>query len=103
MIKVRYQHKLVAIRSKLFVIENMWNRDNDWEVFDDFSQKFVALTIPQQNIGNLNKIIPIGSFLYIFRNENKSVACYDIDKKEWSKKDLKPKVKNFSCVKVPFF
>ena len=76
---------LVVAKRKLFVIGGS-PRTNMWdivccEVFDNVSNKFIALKTP---IFNANKAFSIGNKIFVFENCKSYVICYDVKKYEWS-------------------
>ena len=94
------RHELVVVRNKLFVIGN--RRDN-CEIFDNNCKQFVSLNTQGMSFRKLNNVISVGSKLFILQNETHLVRCYDVDKDEWSNKNLNYDIEIFSCVKLPCF
>ena len=97
-------HDLVALKNKLFVIDENSSR---CEVFDSFCNKFVPLK-PSAKLfkfclGNLQSAVSIGSKILIYGNNVPMMACYDVEKDEWTEGELEITryITKFGCLKVP--
>ena len=105
MIKIRFGHKSVAIRNKLFVIGGSTKTS---EVFDSHSNKFSLLKPISFDeeilIQSLTGAISIGTKLIIFWENSSTMVCYDSEKDVWSKESFEL-FKNGDCavMKIPKF
>ena len=108
MIKGRINHKLVTVKNKMFVYDNV-SDDYDKcmlvEVYDSFSRKFAVFkqkpTYLDQNLYLNVSLLSFGSKIYMFGNS--TVSCYDVEKDEFSREHLKT-IKNLdsiSCTILP--
>ena len=103
MIEERHGHRLVVVKSKLFVIGGN-TAEATSEVFDSNSNTFVAINSPCA-IG-YNKSLVFGSRILIFQTEkegNSFVVSYDVHKNKWSDQSCEA-IDNllvYSCVKLP--
>ena len=101
MIYGRCLHSLVAVRNKLYVFGGLTETS---EVFDSYSNKF-SLLKPLENMGNYNieGAISIGCKILIFREKSTNVACYDLDKDDWSEEtfEVTKNIVSFLCLKIP--
>ena len=84
MVKQRHGHSLVAIKSKLFVVDTGNNLTT--EVFDKFTKKFVV--IPNATFSKSNNVFfvgatSIGNKIAVFGSYSKTIILYDTDKNEW--------------------
>ena len=96
----KFDHSLVGLKNKLFVISM---REDDCEVFDNICQKFITIKSP--------KFISLYG-IYTFSIENKvfallgnksKIITYDINKNEWSEEscEVTKDLRNFACEKIP--
>ena len=102
MINGKKNHKLVAVKNKLFVIDHFIDR---CEVFDNHTNKFVIFKEPSLFFPPLTgfiNVFSIGCKLVFFNNGKKSVFTYDMLKNEWSRKYLPSKMTAYTCVQVPW-
>ena len=87
MINVRFCHKSVAVKNKLFVISGI--NTNSCELFDSTTNKFTLLKQPTQATGfylySPSEVITIGSKIFVFRRKGIMIV-YDFEKDEWSEK-----------------
>ena len=101
----RQRHCSVATRNKLFVVGGALGLSI--EMFDSFSDKFVAfkrtMLLRQPFFGVQAHVC--GRKIRVFGNGTHSMACYDIDKDEWSEEhcDVTKKIHEFRCVYSPVF
>ena len=95
-------HKLVAVKSKLYVIGCEGDAS---EVYDNICKKFVVMKQPPKFSPKISEAIFIGSKIYVFDRHWLSTICYDVDKDEWSKEvcDYSKNLRYFGCVKYPWF
>ena len=104
MLKVRFGHKSVAVKNKLFVVGGYIN--SDCEVFDSTTNKFTFLkqtTLASKSfLRRPSGVITIGSKIFVFRDE-RNVIIYDFENDEWSEKTCKATkyISYFSCAKLP--
>ena len=94
----RVGHSLVVVENKLFVISGRIT----YEVFDKTSNKFVSLKLPK--ISFHNRAISIGKKILVIHNNAQSIACYNVDKDEWSEESCeatKRYLDNISVFKIP--
>ena len=106
MVKCHYDHSLVAIKSKLFVVTN-----NDWkrecEVFDKSSNRFAVIASPLSFRDVWGKSVPgaisIGKKLVVFGKREKTIVFYDTEKHEWYEETCGcfNTLQYKSCVKLP--
>ena len=67
-----------------------------------YCNKFVAIkSLPTTK---LNQAISIGSKIFAFQHDSKSIFCYDVDEDEWTKESCEAtkNIEYFSCVKLPW-
>ena len=104
MINVRYCHKSVAVKNKLFVVGGL--STSNCEVFDSTTNKFTVLKQPtlasRYDLYESFGVNNIGSKIFIFK-DNSDVITYDFESNEWSVKACKAtkNIRFFSCVKIP--
>ena len=98
MINHHYDHSLVVVKEKLFVIGSGRER---CEVFDNVCNKFVSLKNPPSI--TLNKCMAIDNKIFVFQHNRSTVICYDVDKDEWSKEscEVTQYREYFSLTKLP--
>ena len=99
---VKKNHKLVAVKNKLFVIDQFIT---GCEVFDNHSNKFVIFKEPRLFFPQITwfiNVFSIGSKLVFFNNRKKSVFFYDMLKNECCRKYLPSKLAAYTCVQVPW-
>ena len=101
MITVKSNHKLISVKSKLYVIG--WGKDN-CEVFDKTCKKFVSLTPLPKNYLHFTSVVSIGSKIFVFKDNAPFTVCYDVDADEWIEQacDVTKYLQHFTCVKVPW-
>ena len=101
----RYNHSLVVIKSKLFVIGNPRKK---CEVFDKFTNNFVVIEssptvnarrVPLQTIG----AISVGNTIAVFGRKPSTIQFYDTDKCEWYEEscEISEDILKGGCIKVP--
>ena len=104
MVNSAYNHGLVVVKNKLFVIGNTTNK---CQVFDSTSNLFVALVSKLVvDVHSIKNVIKIGNELFIFsKTSSTSVFCYDFNRNEWSVKPFKAteNLADYSIVNVPPF
>ena len=107
MISSKSYHRLVAVKSKLFVIG--FDTDTS-EVFDSICKKFTTFKTPLNFVSG--KAVPIGNKILIIQWETQEeeiqdntrlIVCYDVDKNEWSKEswETTKDLDGFTCVTFP--
>ena len=104
MIKCRLHHNLVAVRNKLFAVGGL--KSACCEVYDSASKMFVELkTRPEFFKLYWSKVqsASIGSRIVVFCEGATTVACYDLEKEEWSEQasEVFCNLWSFSCTAVP--
>ena len=101
MIKNRFDHSLVAVKNKLFVIG--YERFDSCEVFDSSCDRFVFLK-KSPNFNN-NEALTIGSKVLVPQYDRSHIDVYDVINEEWtwkySEATSNVNLFNFFCVKVP--
>ena len=105
MIEKRYDHKLVVVRDKLFVIGWLFKRTM-CEYFDKASNMFVALQTPSWFFTHhINEVLSIGTEIFIFQSSSTDVVVYDVEKNTWTKKTCEAikGISLYSCVKIPIY
>ena len=101
----RHRHCSVATNNKLFVVGGFAGLNS--EMLESFGEKFVAIKqtklLCQKFFGVQAHVF--GRKIRVFGNETRSVACYDIDKDEWSEEycDVTKNLYNFRCAYSPVF
>ena len=109
MIKARCRHRSVAVKNKLFILGGetpLQIFETTCEVFDSFSNNFTLLKSPLPFSPFHIEVIPIGSKLFVFA-ENQilktSVLIYDLESECWSEEscEMIEDLAEFFCVKVP--
>ena len=96
-----YNHSLVVVKNKLFVISN---RENTCEVFDNVCKVFITIKSPELNSEyTATRAYSIGKQIFVFQFEL-PILIYDTDKNEWSEEscEVTKDLRHFSCVKVPY-
>ena len=95
-------HRLLVVKSKLFVIGN--GADN-CEVFDKKNKVFVAIKSPPALIDECNPAISIGNKILVFLENTPTIFCYDVDRNEWSEEPCEGAEHQsvFYCVKLPMY
>ena len=99
MVGIKWGHSAVVANEKLFVFGTSCCMG--CEVFD--GERFVSLKSPKFPLRNISETVSIATKIYVFFGHNDEVACYDLDRNEWSCKCLKLKIKGFTIAKVPWF
>ena len=107
--EARVCHNLVAIKNKMFAVGGE-GVANSCEVFDAFSDKYVVLKQPPNNIklslasSFERTAIAIGGNIYIFQEEDPSnvAAVYCLDKDEWFEQSLDLPEKNMGSYQNTF-
>ena len=100
MIESKILHSLVVVKNKLFAIGG--TRSDTCEVFDNTCRKFVAFKSPPLSFRN--KAVSVGNKILVFHNSAQSIACYNVDKEEWSEESCeatKRRDMEFFCIKLP--
>ena len=97
----KYNHSLVVVNNKLFVISK---EINDCEVFDNICKKFITIKSPQFDWSFGIKAYSIKSKIFVIQDSSSKIISYDTNKNEWSEEccEFTRKFKRFSSVKVPF-
>ena len=102
MIERRYNHSLISMRNKMFVVGG---KTSKCEVYDTISDKFILLKLPPKSLefdfNNTRKTFTIGGKLFIVGKSSKTLAFYDVDKKKWSEEQFENKKRFHFCLKVP--
>ena len=104
MIKGRSYHKSVAVKNKLFVFGGRF--ENDYEVFDLFTNKFTWLKAYFEDFGNHfsepDGVIEISSKIFVFCHSG-SVYIYDVENDEYLKRtcEATKSLSYFSITKLP--
>ena len=96
----KYDHSLVVVKKKLFVISK---REDNCEVFDNICKKFVTIKSPQFDLSSRIRAHSIENKIFALQDKCSKIVTYDTDKNEWSEESCE-NTKNllwFSCVKVP--
>ena len=97
------RHNMIAMKNKLFVVEG--NQDII-EVFDSTCNRFAVLKSKLTfSVDNecVIRSVSNGSKLVFFTTQSEIVACYDVERDEWSEEKCEV-IKNldeFSCFQVP--
>ena len=105
MIKGRYYHKSVAVKSKMYIIGGF---DTTCEVFDSTCNIFSLLkAIPESFLYNLVRpagVFSIGSKILILGNAG-NIIFYDTINFGWSEKSFEylKYIERYSCAKLPEF
>ena len=106
MVVERWDHVIVAVKSKLFVIEG---KSDTCEVYDSVCKKFVVFKSIVLDLNYANAI-PIGNEICAFQNDSKVVIIYDAEKGVWYEGEFQEGefqitkyIKDFSCIKLPRF
>ena len=105
--EARVSHNLVTIKNKMFILFGY--SKTSCEVFDAFSNKFVVLKQPPNNMkfflanNNSHYAITLGKKVFFFGKNSKTVAVYDTDEDEWIEKysDLSQYLHEYRCLKLP--
>ena len=92
MVERRCWHGSVAAKNKLFVIGGA-NKPSS-EVYDGRCGKFVALIDTPHMLRRKKYLLPVKTFLvgskiFVLDKHEGYVACYDVDRNEWSEKPCK--------------
>ena len=101
MVKGTYDHSLVAIKDKLYVI------GFSCEVYDSLSKKFVLINKPSWGsslyIGQKNRAVSIANKIFVFRRNESKITSYNVDTEEWTEEeyDVTNLIKTECCVKMP--
>ena len=98
MIERRWRHRLVCVRSKLFVIDEC-----TCEQFDKICNRFTTLKSPR--ILNIWEAITIGNKIFVLQSYCESVVCYDVDNDDWSEElcEATRNISRYSSVAVPLY
>ena len=97
MVNGSFNHSLIAINNKLFVI------GANFEVFDSSSETFVAL-IPCKFVStSVAGSVSISNKIFVFRSESPKVVTYDITEEKWDVEvgEHAMYYKKGCCVKIP--
>ena len=99
----KYNHSLVAMRSKLFVIGHS---NYPYEVYDSTTNKFSIIessTNLRASVTDKVGAVSIGNKIVIFGSKESTVMFYDTDKDEWCEKsgDFFKGRKCLSCIRIP--
>ena len=101
MVEGTYDHSLVAIKDKLYVI------GFSCEIYDSLSKKFVLINKPSLGsslyIGQKNRAVSIANKIFVFRRNESKVTSYNVDTREWTEEDcdVTDSIKTECCVKIP--
>ena len=96
----KYEHSLVVVKHKLFVISK---REDNCEVFDNICKKFITLKSPDFKCFFSISAFSIANKVFVLLNELSKIICYDTNKNEWSEESCQV-TKNFrwfSSMKLP--
>ena len=91
-INERVEHFLVVAKRKLFVVGDMVS---GCEVFDKANNKFVFIN-KYLHMLIVKAAVSIGNKIYMFSQGLDYVACYDVEKNEYTYEKCKLTEKNFS-------
>ena len=96
----KYDHSLVVVKNKMFVISN---RKDNCEVFDNISNKFITIKSPEFNRFSWIIAKSIKSKVYFFQDILSKIISYDTNKNEWFEESCEAtrNLRYFSNVKVP--
>ena len=103
MIYGRYNHRLVAVRNKLYVFGG---RTEQFEVFDSLTNKCSLLKTPSslqnRDTFRIGGAISIGNKILIFRENSPKFTYFDIDKADWFEETfvVTKDVESFLCLKM---
>ena len=99
LINSRYNHQLVAMKNKLFVVGGS---SNIVEVTDSRCNMFTALKPPPIRIYG-SKPFLTGNKIVVFKHKETKYLCYDIEKNSWSENEseLILDLDKLICVQVP--
>ena len=102
----RFNHKLVSVRSKLFVVGG--GRHVCCEVFDLTCNKFVLLQPPTKFFSGLNfnsiaDVVLIGCELVVFYKLKNKVLIYNTENNEWREKryNFPKNLSKYNCALLP--
>ena len=104
MIRGKFNHKLVSVKKKLFVIDD--RETTHCEIFDNHSNKFVTfreMSLFFRQFTRFNHVFSNGNKLIFFPNGIMSVFTYDTLEKIWYKQCLPAKMGCYTFVQVPWF
>ena len=104
MIRGKFNHKLVSVKKKLFVIDD--RETTHCELFDNHSNKFVTfreMSLFFRQFTRFNHVFSNGNKLIFFPNGIMSVFTYDTLEKIWYKQCLPAKMGCYTFVQVPWF
>ena len=99
----KYDHSLVVVKNKLFVVSNRIRFKHNLEVFDNIYKKFITIKSPELNWFSVIKAFSIKNKIFAFKDESSKIICYDTSKNEWSEEscEVTKNLRYFSSVKVP--
>ena len=96
----KYNHSLVVVNSKLYVISK---RENYCEVFDNLCKKFITINSPGFKCIYSISAHSIANKSFVFLDHSSKIISYDTNKNEWSEEscEVTKNFRRFSSVKVP--
>ena len=77
----KYNHSLVVVKNKLFVISK---REDDCEVFDNICKNFISIKSPKFISISIISAFSIENKIYAFQDLSSKIHSYDINRNEWS-------------------
>ena len=102
MVKIRNNHSLVAIKSKLYVIGS---NCRTCEVFDKTTNKFTMFKAPPSLNYHFSKVgaTSIGNKIVVFGKDDSKILLYDTDNDDWNEESCEQLKGHFytSCIKMP--
>ena len=98
-----FNHSLVVVKNKLFVVSNRIRFKHNLEVFDNIYKKFITIKSPELNWFSVIKAFSIKNKIFAFKDESSKIICYDTSKNEWSEEscEVTKNLRYFSSIKVP--
>ena len=96
----KYNHSLVVVNNKLFVISNI---KDSCEVFDNICRKFITIKSPQFKCFPSTRAYSIDKKIFVLQDISSNIISYDTDKNKWSEEscEVTKTLRWFSSVKVP--
>ena len=96
----KYDHSLVVVKNKLFVISKT---KDDCEVFDNICKKFIAIKSPKLYFFHSIEAYTIENKIFVLQDSSSKIVTYDTNKNEWSEEscEVTKNLRSFSSVKVP--
>ena len=96
----KYNHSLVVVNSKLYVISNI---ENNCEVFDNICKKFITINSPDFKCLYSISAHSIANKYFVFQDDSSKIFSYDTYKNEWLEESCQvtKNLRWFSSVKLP--